>query len=283
MNDSKVVFFSDGHSYWIGNHKLKSVGYFIKPCFPDFDEQYWLTHSALKEMYGEIYMEARREIGGFKPEPLDIFPKFVRGIDDDFFKIRDRLAEEWERKRNEFAYKGTKFHNDREKEAYDRGFLINPFTNERFEVVSHEKEYDNESITLNLWTLKDGAYLELLVFDLDLGIAGQIDEVYIKTLEGKRYIWINDHKTNEKKPSKSAPDYCFKPLESYRASKHLQYNLQISLYARLLERAGFEVEGIAYTFYKDYDVANKQFIECEYLEAEVNQLFSFFLDENLEV
>lgn len=254
MSEDKVVFFDDSHTYWIGNRKLSSVGSFISSVFPKYDEQYWLTHSAIKSICEKEYMEHYRSFGKFKPDSMELFGPFLKNIDvDQYHEALVATKDKWGRKRNESAFNGSNFHDQMEKEVIEAKGKENPFTGQWFGHNHKEFEYDNESWNLDLSTLEDGVYTELLLFDLDLGIAGQADEVYIETVAGVRYADINDHKTNEKKPSKTAPSYCYDPISHLYNSKHNVYAIQVHLYGHLLKSHGFFPRNLAYTWYKKYD------------------------------
>lgn len=286
----KVIFFSDSHTYWLDSDEsllkskiikdpgiikeIPSVGSFFGKFIPDFDEDYWLTNGAIKVFYEKELSKKRKESGSFKPHSGYIFPEFLDKIDHEQFLIeRNKLKEFWKFKRVNSAFLGTKFHKEREEEAKNRGWIDNPWTGERFLLKTHEKFFDNESICENLFDLEEGAYTELLVFDLDLWVAGQIDEVFIKGKGKNKKVWISDHKTNEKRPEKSDIQNCFHPLEHLNASKHTKYSLQVSIYAYILQKAGFKIQDIGYTFYKNYNVLDKEHIKCDKLFDECAKIF----------
>lgn len=254
MNNDKVIFFKDDHSYWYNQRRLKSVGSVIKTVTPPFKEGYWLTHSVLKEAFGDEYKEHYRSFKQFAPPANKLFGPFISRMNaSQFMNLKQKYRDQWDFKRSNSALLGTRFHDVKESGHYESGEMINPWTGYKFPTIVFEKEYDNESLALNLFDLEDGGYSELLVFDLELGIAGQADQVFIETVRGKRYIDINDYKTNEKKPSKSSPEYCLPPFENQYASTHFKYTLQIGSYAYLLERHGFIPRTIGYTHYKNYN------------------------------
>lgn len=275
MKDEKIIFFSNDHSYWFGDRKIPSVGKFFKKYFPQFDEDYWSTHITLKELLGDTYMDHYRSIKGMKPHPDVLFPPMLDLIEEsELERARDVVLMKWERKRNNSSFFGTKFHDKMEAKIYDDGFLLNPFTGDEYPVEKQEKEYDNESLTLNLYDLKDGAYPELLVFDPFISVSGQADMVFIETIGDKRFIDINDWKTNEKKPQKSSPDRCLQPFEYLQASKHMNYSFQINIYAKLLEMHGFTIRNLAYTWIKDYDESQQTLVNVDELTNEMDVIFN---------
>ena len=76
----------------------------------------------------------------------------------------------------------------REERSYAQGWEINPYTGTKLRVHRFEKKYDNQSIVDNLIDLPDGCYPELLIWDLEYGICGQEDKVYIETKYGKKLV-----------------------------------------------------------------------------------------------
>lgn len=281
MKDNQnIVFFSDDHSYWHGNRRLSSVGSIIKNIVPKFQEDYWIIHTALKNLFGDEYKKHYSSFKKFGPPANLLFTPFLSKVNStDFYNEKKRVKEIWHRKRNESAFNGSNFHDMMEKEAYRARKLHNPWLNRDFVVKKRKKYYDNESWGLDLSKLKDGAYLELLVFDLNWGIAGQVDMAYIETIDGVRYVDINDHKTNEKKPSKSAPERCKAPFQDQYASTHFKYTLQLNTYALLMQQHGFTPRNMGYTHYKDYDPDAADLVEVEHIYNKIQS----FLENHLEI
>ena len=258
----QIVFYKDDHTYWYGDDKLNSVGGWISQFFPKFESEFWLTHGVLKEIWGDEYKKHYSSFKTFMPPAVPLFEPFIKKTSAHrFVNEKLKLSNSWHRKRAHAAFKGTQFHDFMERQAYIQGFLENPWTNKEFKVIPHIKEFDNQSISLDLSTLEDGAYLELLVFDLELGVAGQADMVFIETIDGIRYADFNDFKTNEKKPSRSAPTRCLGVFEKEYASTHFKYTLQLNSYAYLLSRHGFVPRNLAYQHHIDYDPNKKTLID----------------------
>lgn len=275
----KVIFYADGHTYWWGEQQLKSVGHFMKPYFPPFRDNYWRTHSVFKEIFGKEYTDHystfplnQRRTG---PPAKELFVPFIQKLKtSEFAREKERFKMKWDKKRNESAFRGTKFHDEQERKEYEQGFMFNPWTGENVPLSKDNKGgpngtmfYDNESLMLDLSNLSDGSYPELLVFNLDLLVAGQADRVFIETIDGVRYVDIDDHKTNEKLPAKSGPERCYPPFESMYACDHFKYVLQINSYAYLLSLFGFVPRHLGYTHYKDYDFNKSTRVPVENIQA----------------
>lgn len=278
--EQNIVFFNDDHSYWCQEKQLSSVGSIIKNITPKFQEDYWIIHTVLKNLVGGPYKKHYASFKKFGPPAEMLFKPFLSTISPvNFQKEKKKIKDAWGRKRNEAAFNGSNFHDMMEKKAYTDKKLHNPWTNSDFVVKKKQKHYDNESWGLDLSKLKDGAYLELIVFDLDWGIAGQVDMAYIETIDGIRYVDINDHKTNEKKPSKSSPERCKPPFQDQYASTHFKYTLQLNAYALLMQQHGFTPRNIGYTYYKNYDPSTADLVEVEHIYNKIQS----FLENHLEI
>ena len=285
MEGTKVIFFNDSHTYWHGERKLNSVGKAMSLFKPPYPREYWLTNAALKELFGDEYVLAYRKLKdrwGMKPPAGLLFGPFISKIGiSELEKCRAKYRDIWLLKNNEANFRGSQFHDEREAEAYARGYAINPWDEKKYKVTRYEKEYPNESLSLDLHSLPDGCYPELLLFNLELGIAGQADQVFIETKRKYRYIDINDFKTNNKGTllqsiPRTSPDRMYDPFSHLPNSKHMGYAFQISMYAKLMELAGYRVRNLAYTWYKDYDVEQSQLVDIQYLSKEVDKIFSIF-------
>lgn len=285
-----VFFLADDHSYWVDENsvlkdnpipkkaglirQIPSVGKLYGRFFPEFEVDYWLTNGALKALIPEKLAEKRD--GRIKPPAEEVFPELLAMVDPaDFFNERAKLEEFWAFKRQNSAFLGTKFHTMMENEAKSNGYIVNPWNGEVFDLVQWEKQYDNEAYPGDLADLPAGGYSELLVYDLELNVAGQIDMCFIKRVGKRKLISLGDFKTNEKKPDRSGMDYGTGPLEHLMDCKHNRYAMQLSMYAYILEKAGFEVQEIGYSFYKNYEKEAVEHVEVPFLREECESIFNY--------
>jgi hypothetical protein len=273
-----IIFFDDGHSYWKNGVRLKSVSYFLKKVINDFEAKYWETHSAFKAHFEDEYMDHFRYlIKSGMPDAEELYPPFMDKLSDkEFFDLKKAIRDKWEYKKVVAGWKGSKFHKKMELKYYRMGEVKNPFTNKVFPVRKHKKSYDNQSLATDLSTLEDGCYLELLVFDPTRLICGQADVVFIETVGNKRYIDIDDFKTNEKKPTKSSRGKMKDPLSHMGDNKHNRYVIQVNLYAKLLSQHGLIPRHLAYTWYENYNEKLSHIQKFPYLEPEMNALYDYF-------
>lgn len=272
-----IIFFKDGHSYWKeGKKRIESINGLLKHVTSPFDGKYWSTHSMLKEFFGEEYSKHFGTFRSPKPDADLLYAPFMERMEDwEYFWKKKELKEKWELKKVISQWRGTMFHDYMEKKAYEQGKLRNPFTGKDVPVIFKEKTFDNESLCRNLYDLEDGAYLELLVFDPQYDFCGQADMVFIETRRKKRYISINDWKTNQDKPDDKSRGNLGEPLSHLKESNHMKYALQINLYALLLQRHGFIPDKLAYTWARDYNPNQLEIVEFSYMEKEMHDLLNY--------
>lgn len=270
-----IEFYDDNHSYWHGDQKLKSVGYWIKTFTPEFDENYWLTYKVFQKLYPDEFSEAIKKYG-YKAESSILFTPFIKKTKPSVLVTeKEQLKWQWEKKSVISRTKGTAFHRYMEEKHKSSEHEVSIFDRKEYICHWNAKTYDNESIANNLFDLADGSYSELLVWNLDIGTAGQIDKVYIETIGLKRYVDIKDYKTNEEKPDTKCYDKFLYPIDNLCSNNHNKYAFQLSFYGWILEQFGFKVRNLAYQWHQDYDPKKYSIIEVPYLKSEIEKAISF--------
>lgn len=285
MKKRTLIKFRDSdHTYYNGNKKLISVNGLLAHFGFAYDRDYWLVHGALKDNIPDFY---RRFFSKFNFE--DKKPN-IRQLKDHFSNEISKLdclgeevakvADRWELSN----VNGTKFHLECETAAYNAGELKNPFTGKMYKVVPKPEipvGFDNATLTDRLEDLPDGCHLELIVHSLEHDLTGQADEVFIQTIDGIRYVDVGDHKTNAKKPKEMGNEMCFAPISHLVDCTLTKYKLQVSLYAHLLERAGFVVRHVGIYHYENYDYATKNVMRFKYHGKECKNILAMWQDEGM--
>ena len=274
--EPKVKFNESTHTYHIGDTKAVSVNGVIKLFKEEYDEDYWLAYKALQAIlpnFRELKLAKKYKYPQSVIPPRSFLDE-LRGMVEDsrFNSAVEVVAAEWKASQTN----GTAFHNMMEESHYDRGYVINPWNRKEYVCKKYEKLYDNQSIVEDLSDLEDGCYPELLVWNEELGITGQADLVFIETIDGVRYVDIDDYKTNKKKPTKSKFRSMHFPIAHLYDDKINTYALQMSFYQRLLEFKGFTPRHTALTHYKDYDPTKGSRIDLPYLKEEVDLMIETF-------
>ena len=289
MENPKVIFRSSDHSYWYGTgpiedrKRLTSVNRMWTSYFEPFDTEMGLSRGALALMLGHSkfwsgYFRHKPEIASHD----ELLEKYSRYINPIFWELRETVKFEW----NYGNVKGTALHDYFENKAYEDGYVVNPFDKKKYETRKIEKKFDNQSIVDDLWDLEDGCYPELVVWN-DVA-CGQVDQPMIETIDGVRYFDIIDFKSNggvdretgEKKrkeifkaSKQSLGDKKYKMGKGilshmYDCGKYTAYQGQLSMYARLLEEAGYIARNLGVAHYLEYNPGTEAVIKYPYLEKE---------------
>lgn len=195
----KIRFEEHNHKYLFGDIRLNSVTTILSELSPPFDEKYISRNSAYKKILGaDDFKRLRKEVFGFdiKPDQDSLFPLFdnICGGGDEVKIIQDEFLQDW----IDSGTKGTAFHKERELESIARGYEYNHWDDKNFEVITFNKNYDNEVYSMDLYEIPDGYYTEFLVYDktlpLEHTICGTIDCLWVQTIDGVRYSSTGDYK-----------------------------------------------------------------------------------------
>lgn len=274
-----VIFRDSDHTYWSKGKQLQSVSGLFKKYIPEFDTDFISKRNVIKEQFPDEYEKIKNKIKAIdknlwweNPILPSLFP------DQELLEERAKIVvAKWKEKADASRARGTMFHVKQEKEDLEIGRVINEYNGTSFKVMDFDKTYENESICDNMYDLPDGYYPELLVFNLEHGLAGQEDRVFIKTIGNKRLIWCGDLKTDE--TIEETPTFftkkLLKPLNHLYDMNSVVYSLKGSAYAWMLEKAGFVVGGISISSVKiddDLEILSKTVHKLPYLKEEVEKI-----------
>lgn len=279
-----VIFEEKDHKYFFLEKEdrtpFQSVSGVFSNLEPEKDWEFIASRKVLKENIPEKeYKKVTKKYGWDNRDILEPLIEIMgkEGFDKKYKEKRTK----WSDNNKKATTRGTAFHSLMEKKDYDRGHVLNPLDGEKYEVKVLPKEYDNQSVR-DLCELEDGCYLELLVFNKELKLAGQVDKMFIKTIDGKRYVDIDDWKTNKKifkKPDFRHPKKGFPMLNTpcnhlYETNYNI-YMIKISIYAYLMELAGFTVRDLRFTHVEiddDLNILNTIVYPLFYKKWEVEEI-----------
>ncbi len=100
--------------------------------------------------------------------------------------------------------------------------------------------------------LPDGVYPELLLWDNETMTSGTADRVIIQTVNGVRYVYIEDYKTNkelrdynylDKRGNPVINEYMLPPFDRFCNCNYWHYQIQLNMYGYMLSKFGFVVKG----------------------------------------
>jgi hypothetical protein len=228
-------------------------------------------------LWGDVYTSSTQLVSKFK-QPFD-GPKIAAAYAKKNGGTPEYWLAEWDRIRDTACDRGTEFHKQKEERilAMQR-MAMNGKLHKVWKSTKGGEKIEN------LRDLPDGLYTELLLWDHDAKIAGQADIVAIETHPQSkiRFIDIDDHKTNKKIDRES---YCHwrdghrmmrPPLGHLMDCNFQHYELQLSVYAWILERAGFVPRRMQFTHYPqagaEETVPSPRAYPVEYLRREVGEM-----------
>jgi hypothetical protein len=188
------------------------------------------TYYTLLNEVKQVYTSATTLIGRYK-QPFE-----ARKMAEITARKRGNTPEywlnEWKKTSKEACEYGTEQHNKREQLLYD-----SPQSKPVFNT--------NNVHLINYHTLEDGIYPELKLWHHGWHIAGRADKCIIETINGKRFIHIEDYKTNKELKHKS---FVFRdgtqkmmkaPVAHIQDCNMQHYTLQLSIYQYMAEYLGF--------------------------------------------
>lgn len=258
-----VQFIEEGHQY-IDKEGLQYtstttvIGKYKEP----FDGEYWSLYKAIERFItetkgGDEWIDYKRAVGykqivpNFKTQANAENTAIILGYQVD-------IKAEWDFERNIACFNGTNFH-----EGKEAGWLQAPV---HFDGVK-KKNWHNlgiqnmEGVNINPKDLPDGVYSELILWNNRYRVAGAADIVYLETIDGIRYVDIDDYKTNKKIETSSYFNHKTKrnkmmltPLNNIMDCNGCHYELQISTYGYYLECFGFVVRYLNFQHYKNVAV-----------------------------
>lgn len=203
------------------------------------------NHSYTNDSNKKRYTSATTIISKFK-QPFDKV-----AVSKAYAKKNGGTAEEWQAKWSEISKiaceKGTNFHAKKENEILE-SIGQRPLTPSEAFILPTTKRVTN----LDFKSIPDGIQTEVVVYNHYFEIAGQLD---FMNVEGS-YFDIDDHKTNKKidmwsfRHPKTGYKMMQFPLQHLMDTNYNHYNLQLSLYAFMIEQlTGKKVRSLSFTHY----------------------------------
>lgn len=282
MPKPNVIFYDEGHKYirTSDNETYTSVTTFVSKYKKPFTSKFWLVYKA-----GEILMpDFERWKNKFLWQDRKKLMKIILSKTDrqEMLDVIDTLKSEWKRKNKVATRKGTKIHLLNEQKDIANGFKINPLTKKKFKtrVWKRPKNISNYSITKNLANLPEGFYPELLAWNDDWMLAGQMDCAFIEIVGGVKFLDIGDYKTNKiilKKESFQNPitgkyDMMLDPISHLMSNEWWLYCLQISLYAYMMEVHKYVIRNLYIQYMPS--MKYRRYYRIPYLRNEIRTLLS---------
>jgi len=269
-----VVFDEASHRYTNEKgHEYISVTTLIKQYTPPFDSDFWSAYKALKDILSDKgeWKSYLAKVGGWENAVLAARMDKEFKYKKEVIVRKKEYLREWDENRDNAAKAGTKFHKSREEETnkdvlFDDTFI--PVIGS-FDVLAHNEVASRSG----KHKIANGLCTELLLYDDEFEIAGQADWVLIK--EGE--IFIKDYKTSKEiKMKPFAEEVLLHPLEAFPNCNFFTYSIQLSLYAYILERAGYEISRLTIEHIDRSTFKTIATYHTEYYRDEVIKLLSHY-------
>lgn len=264
LSDDLIDFDPIPHTYTNTRTRKKYLGVttFIGQFEPKFDVEYWSAREAVKRLYNERsskYAMFRSVVS--RVEKIDgkislvdknkVFNYILKSPDkNQLLNLQNEVKIEWKNKNTVAIEKGSAYHQRQEdKLNYNEFRIIDTGLVRKLADYSQvPNEIINSAGKINLsYYLPDGAYAEILMRNHKYELCGQADYVFIETINGVRYVDIDDFKTNAKLTTSNKYDTFLKPLDFLEHHKFNIYLLQINLYAWMAEQYGFVIRRLTLT------------------------------------
>lgn len=232
-----VVFHPHDHTYWNEQGiQYLSVTTLIKKYTPPFDEDYWSSYKALKDVLSRagVWSVYKERAGGW-----EFVLDYCRKIPN--FPYRDAIIQrkkyyvaDWRQNGEDARERGTSYHNKAEQTTKLTGLVLDD--KREVEVISGKdilSAPDMKALSL---------HPELLLYNDKYRIAGTADWVL---RDGGR-IKIKDYKTS-REISKEAfrEETLYAPLTDLPNANYYTYSLQLSIYAFMCECKGYKIDGLS--------------------------------------
>jgi len=284
---TQILFNGKHHTYTTGKKiQYSSVSGLIGKFKQPYNGDYWSKYKAYEALLSTNKLRELRKLSGFELQDSALFTFLDNYVDPkDVAKQVKLILKDWKHEKDKSIIKGNNYHDFKEKQAIEMGYVINPFTNLKVDtmhstIVEYKNNIEYRKPNFEcLRDLPDGYHPELILWNNDYKLAGQADRVFTETIDGIRYASIDDFKTSKvikktnghwaynKETGKKffKGSYMLEPLGHLQDCNLNHYRLQICTYAWLLEQEGYRIRYLAFTHLNEI-------YRFEYMKAEVEAM-----------
>lgn len=279
--ENASVFFNDEtHKYYDKEtmQEYVSVTTLIHNYTQEFDENFWAFYKAMEALLPEeSFYPIKKTLLAHKKVNRKLIKK-VGLNEEEFLNKENEIKQEYQRKRDESCLRGTNIHAVFETSFYGKKQF--DFSKFGFKDLVGEFTCNENYYTLDL---EKGVYPEFLISvasrDGLLRLSGQIDLLIVDNQD----VTIIDWKTNKSIDKTSYYDRSKKsnvmmkyPLDNLQDCNFNHYQLQLSLYAYMLQQINpnYNIKALRIV-HIDHD--NKQHeYDCEYLKKDVERMLKHY-------
>lgn len=227
-------------------------------------------------------------------EPVKDWDKIAEAYAKKHKMTKDQVQTAWAEKGRISREKGTLIH------AYKEDLLKADKLMGSNEAIYFTEESGDMKPIKSIENLPDGIYPELILYNNEYQVCGTADKVIIETVDGIRYVDVEDYKTNEEiklesyfNPRSQTYDMLLHPCNNLMDCNYSTYALQLSTYAYFLERYNYtprhltlihliiaeadgENEAIIEHEGKKYYIKDEVYYDVKYLRKEVKALLQYY-------
>lgn len=208
------------HTYSHGNNTLVSATEYIKKFFKEFDAE---TISSVLESKWKVPAQTIKELWNSNGE-----------LTSDFGNVVHKALEYYQKYKEVGSVISSQ-------QGEDKNYALpkHPILREIILGLEEKTKDDNGSVVV-----------EVLVSDIKNGICGRIDNLLIIN-EEKKICRVRDYKVNINSEDIDKNHKVLKPFDNLPSNKLSKYQLQLSVYANMLQKSGWTVEGLDVYVYED--------------------------------
>lgn len=260
FRDFKHIYFNDEGQRYL------SVTTFIKQFKEKYNEEYWLEYKALEAVRNKFQRDEDGKYlkmkGFFRSMINKVISEQVLPEEmEDYLRVKEELRQQWKDNAEQANTFGTAYHKVQENKDIQSKKAFNKYDRQHYDVIPLE---DCKEDNCSRSSIQQGCYLELLIHNDELMLAGQSDKVFfINDVE----FDIRDYKTNDKLPMESYNHQkMLYPFDQLDDCSFNHYAVQLSIYAYMLELQGFKCRKLFIDHYEES-------YEVEYLKDSVEKAF----------
>jgi len=265
-----ISFDEINHIYRHDSQIITSVTQRLKTFAKSFESHYWAAYGVVKNTMGEAEFQAAKPTK--IPDIKWLEEQMLNFPDVDFSKLIEAQENSWEVGGSKASIKGTAGHKEEEKLALEAKQNRSPFNMKIYEVrTSAYVREDGLKISNieDLALLEDGMYPEQLCWYLPFYM-GTSDRVYIETINSKRYVDLVEFKF-VKTIDKTSQEKMHYPIQHVANCRYNRFALQLTMYAKCFEIAGFNVRKLAI-------LHNTKYLPVPYMELEMTRIEQYLRD-----
>lgn len=226
-------------------------------------------------------------------EPEKDWDKIAEAYAKKHKMTKEQVQHTWAEKGRISREKGTLFH------SYKESLLKADKLLGIDDAIYFSEETDDIKPISSIENLPDGTYPELILYNNEYQVCGTADKVIIETIDGIRYVDIEDYKTNEEiklesyfNPRTQTYDMLLHPCSNLMDCNYSTYSLQLSTYAYFLEKYNYVPRNLTLIHLiiaeakpedaiiqyegKSYYIKDEIYYDIRYLKKEVKALLQFY-------